>query len=60
MAEAARDRDDRQRELLAWVTANLMNASGNMKSRMTVTELLGQPPRAQRWQKVRRRPKKEN
>ena len=34
-------REERQMQMLAWVTAHVMNASGNMKQPITVDMLLG-------------------
>lgn len=35
------DKFELQQRLFAWQTAHLMNASGNMKNRITVEKLLG-------------------
>ena len=41
LVEGAQERDERRRELAAWVTSHLMNVSGNLKQPMTMTRLLG-------------------
>ena len=41
MATWAEWREDRQWQLAAWLCANLMNASGNMKQAATQADLLG-------------------
>ena len=41
LVEGAQEREARRRELAAWVTSHLMNASGNMKQPVTMDRLLG-------------------
>lgn len=41
MLRWAQWREDRQWELAAWMCANLMNATGNMKKSITAADLLG-------------------
>ena len=41
LVEGAREREERQRELAAWIVSHLMNSSGNMKQPVTMARLLG-------------------
>ena len=41
LVEGARQRREETRELAAWITSHLMNASGNMKQPVTMDKLLG-------------------